>query len=334
MEVFSGPRDRKSAGHAKTVAIMQKFPSAFPQVMTERVAPWTVIRLCRTDASNALNEQLLAHISEAVASALNDPESEGICLTGGRECFMIGADLKFFVRCVLAGDLERILQFTRSAHELLEKIAKSAKPIVAWVQGPAYGAGLELALACHKIVAAPTAKCSLPETGLGIYPGMGGTQRAPRRIGSGLAKWMIFTGAVVPAEQALEIGLVDAIHSTAATSALEAMAALEIPKPAAARSARFDLLEELFSKNCVATLLQSDYVAPTDAAAIRALVQLRSKAPLALQRAEEIIDRGASLSLTAGIEEELAHLREIFATEDARAGLLSFGRTTPHFVGR
>jgi enoyl-CoA hydratase/carnithine racemase len=304
-----------------------------PDVSIAKAGSGVLVTMHRPDPSNSLNEIFLSQISDAISETLLDSKIQTICLAGQPDVFMLGADLRFFVRCLLAHDLDRILRFTRSAHELLARIEKDNKPVTAWVRGPAYGAGLELALACKQIVAAPNAKFALPETGLGIYPGMGGTQRTPRRIGIGLAKWMIFTGAVLPAEQALEIGLIDAIHPNA-TTAWEAMGALKSPKSVAPRSTRFEVLEELFARNEVATLCDPSFVAPNDPHAVRALVQMRSKAPLALRLAEIIIDRGARLPHAAAIEEEFAHLSEIFATEDAKAGLLSFGRKTPQYMGR
>jgi len=191
----------------------------------EKLGSLGVLSLQRPEPGNPLNEEFLAQIGAAWPQVEEDSEVRSICLAGTLDVFMLGADIRFFVRCILANDMQRILRFTRAAHELLAHIEDSSKNVVAWVRGAAYGAGLELALACDRIVAAPNARFALPETGLGIYPGMGGTQRTPRRIGVGLAKWMIFSGAIMTAEQALEIGLIDAIHPTA-TSALEAVTAL------------------------------------------------------------------------------------------------------------
>ena len=75
----------------------------------------------------------------------------------------------------------------------------------------ALGGGVELALACHAIVATPKASLAFPETGIGIYPGLGGTQRTPRRIGTGLAKWLVLSGQTLGAEEARAIGLIDKV---------------------------------------------------------------------------------------------------------------------------
>src|SRR4029077_1278056 len=75
------------------------------------------------------------------------------------------------------------------------------------------GGGVEIALACDYIVATPNATLGFPETSIGIYPGLGGTQRTTRRIGTGLTKWLLFTGQIISAEEALAIGLIDAVAS-------------------------------------------------------------------------------------------------------------------------
>jgi enoyl-CoA hydratase/3-hydroxyacyl-CoA dehydrogenase len=191
---------------------------------------------------------------------------------------------------------------------------------------------LELALACHRIVTGPKAKFCFPETGLGIYPGMGGTQRLPRRIGVGLAKWMIYTGAIVPADHAARFGLADAA-TTANALPPDAVAALERAGEIPTYESRDRLLAELFSRNKVADLLDPARPLPTEPWAVRAIVQLRAAAPCALRLAEAAIDQGISLPLSAGIEEEFSRLSNVFSTTDARLGLAALGQTKPRFTG-
>src|SRR5262245_11049130 len=115
-----------------------------------------VIELATGPGVSYLGERLLEELAEVVPAAIADPMVEAIFLTGSASGFLSGADVQFFVSCLLANDLDRLLRFTRDAHELLTQINTSDKPIVAWVNGPAIGAGLELALACQTIVAGPT----------------------------------------------------------------------------------------------------------------------------------------------------------------------------------
>ncbi|HEY2837566.1 MAG TPA: enoyl-CoA hydratase/isomerase family protein, partial [Pirellulales bacterium] len=144
------------------------------------------------DEDNAtFDEPSLLALRNGFEALAADPGVERIVLCGRRERFVSGVDVSFFIQSLTTGQVDRIISFTYSAHSILNIIARCPKPVVAWIDGPAFGAGLELALACHRIVAGPKARFCLPETGLGIYPGMGGTQRLPRKIGVGLAKWMI-----------------------------------------------------------------------------------------------------------------------------------------------
>lgn len=274
-----------------------------------------------------LNESLLRRLIETFDEVLGDDHVSAILLCGEKEHFLLGADLPFFVRSIAAGNLERVLGFTRDAHQLLERIAASTKPITAWVEGAAMGAGLEIALACHRIIASPGARFALPETSLGIYPGMGGTQRTPRRIGTGLAKWLIYTGATVRAQQAAEIGLVDDIQAGSPVW-LEANSERNDP----CLGERFQALDHLFRNSTVDQLL--DPQLPTDSPSLaRAVIDVCQNAPLAVRLAESIINSGVDLPLRDAIEVEYRGLRQVFATDDAMTGMLSFGKSRPSFRG-
>jgi enoyl-CoA hydratase/3-hydroxyacyl-CoA dehydrogenase len=291
----------------------------------------TLTLKCQT-AANAITEGLVRQLSAAMAEAASDLSIKAICLCGQPDVFSSGVDVDLFVRCLAVGDLDRILRFTRATHALLAEIEASRKPVVAWVRGAAFGGGLELALACHRIFASPRARFAFPETGLGIYPGAGGTQRTPRRIGMGLAKWMIYTGAVVPAPRALEIGLVDAVgEARAACETLQILADYGVRKRI---GPKFQILDKLFLNNSLEALTGPSFPSPSDPQAVRAILQLRGKAPLALRLAEHLIDGSSTMPLCDAIDEEFAHLREILCTEDARAGLASLGKERPTFAGR
>jgi enoyl-CoA hydratase/carnithine racemase len=265
-------------------------------------------------------------------SLVRDASIERLVMHGSPGRFVAGVDLGFFIECLKTGQTARILAFTRAAHRVLAALANSPKAVVAWVDGPAYGGGLELALACHRIVAGPKAKFCLPETGLGIYPGMGGTQRLPRRIGVGLAKWMIYTGAIVPVDHAWAFGLADAKAGADATAA-DALAALNSEREAPPCDPRFLQLAEYFSQHSVDQLLDLTRPLPAEPSVVRAIVQLRAAAPRALRLAEAAIDRGIALPLREGIEQEYARLAEVFSTTDAQIGLASVGQAKPKFTG-
>jgi len=282
------------------------------------------------DAS--IDELSLVMLRKGFDALLDDHQVTRIVLYGSSNRFISGVDTQFMLGRLQSGDRAGLDQFIQTAHVSLNNLARSSKPVIAWIDGPAYGGGLELALACDRIIAGPKAKFAMPETSLGIYPGMGGTQRLPRRIGLGLAKWMLYTGAIVPVEHAWQIGLIDSISPAGATVE-EALATLDSPVARPALEPRFANLIELFTSRTVSALVDPTGPAPGDAQSVRALVQTRSAAPVALRLAEQVIDRGITLPLEAGLAEELAHLWEVFETSDAILGLSSLGKARPKFTG-
>ena len=136
---------------------------------------------------NALNEAVISQLREAFQRAAADPATSGIVIAGAGRSFVAGADIRFFIQNIERGDLDRIVRFTEQCQALLLEIQNCPKPVVARVHGLALGGGVELALACDYIVAAPGASLGFPETGIGIYPGLGGTQRTTQtdRAGAG-----------------------------------------------------------------------------------------------------------------------------------------------------
>lgn len=290
------------------------------------------LKLLPENDDASIDEESLLMLRKGFDDLLRDPLVTRIVLSGATDRFASGVDVGFVLDCLQSGRKNRIDDFTQISYSSLCHIARSNKPVIAWVDGPAFGGGLELALACDRIIAGPKAKFAMPETSLGIYPGMGGTQRLPRRIGLGLAKWMIYTGSIVPAEHALQIGLIDAISPAGATI-YEALATLDAPAPRAPLEPRFVNLIDVFSTRDVGALVDPSVPAPADAQCVRAIVQARSAAPQALRLAEQVIDRGICLPLDAGLNEELAHLWEVFETSDAILGLSSLGKARPKFTG-
>ena len=134
--------------------------------------------------SSGLDEALVTDLAAAFVQLQHDAIVETICLTGGGDAFLSGVDVRFFVRSLIGEG--RCANPFLHAHRggAFRQFSHSRKPVIAWVNGPAWGAGLELALACQAIVADTGAKFCFPETGLGIYPGLGGTQRTPRASAS------------------------------------------------------------------------------------------------------------------------------------------------------
>jgi enoyl-CoA hydratase/3-hydroxyacyl-CoA dehydrogenase len=312
-------------------------PFTFRLVRSETVDGIATLTLNRPDAMNALNETVVGQLHEAFRAAADDPAVRGIVIAGAGKGFIAGADIRFFVRNIQANALDRIVSFTETGHELLNAIETCPKPVVARMHGLALGGGLELALACDRIVASDKAVLAFPETGIGIYPGLGGTQRTTRRVGVGLAKYLVLTGQMMSAAKAAAIGLVDACvpHDRLDDAVREAIEA----GPVSDRTpqdppAAFRALADLFGEASADALLAGEVDAGDDPVAVKAVGRVRAKAPVAVRLATRLIEEGAGLPLADGLRMELDHLREIFSTRDALAGLRSVGGKPPAYEGR
>lgn len=159
----------------------------------------------RPDKLNALNDQVVADLRQAVLALKSDAAVKGVIITGaGPKAFVAGADIGDLARQGVLDGRERAL----NGQAVLTAIETMGKPVLAAVNGFALGGGCELAMACHIRIASETAKFGQPEVKLGITPGYGGTQRLPRIVGKGRALHLLLTGETIDAQEALRIGLV------------------------------------------------------------------------------------------------------------------------------
>lgn len=165
-----------------------------------------MITLHRPEAANALSVQMLEELKEAILTCKFDWTVRCVVITGaGDKAFCAGADLK-----ERAGmDPVQVRKTVALIRGNINELEALPQPVIAALNGVAFGGGTELALACDIRIASKTAKLGLTETSLGIIPGAGGTQRLPRLVGKGRAKELIFTARRVEATEALEIGLVE-----------------------------------------------------------------------------------------------------------------------------
>jgi enoyl-CoA hydratase len=177
-----------------------------------------VVTIDRPDALNALNVETLTELRDRLGELAVDDDVRAVVLTGaGEKAFIAGADIKY-----MSGlDAEQAAGWGRLGHEAGRLLETMSKPTIAAVNGFALGGGCELALACDIRYASPRAKLGQPEINLGIVPGWGGTQRLVRVCGIGVAKELIFTGRTIDAEEALRIGLVNALADPVLDKALE-----------------------------------------------------------------------------------------------------------------
>jgi enoyl-CoA hydratase len=177
-------------------------------IRVQRDDDLAVVTVDRQEKMNALNAHVIQELGQAFHGLREDAEVRGVILTGaGEKAFVAGADI---------GELSRMdslsgVDVSREGQQVLLDIERFPKPVLAAVGGYALGGGCELALACHLRVASENARFGLPEVGLGIIPGYGGTVRLARLIGLGRAIEMTLTGEMVGAERAEAIGLVSAV---------------------------------------------------------------------------------------------------------------------------
>lgn len=186
-------------------------PSPYPRFETLRLTVKdhvATLELSRPEVLNAINMVMYADIAAAFAALDDDPSVWVAVLTGQGRSFSVGADLKERQTMSVADVRRR----RRLAPRTFGAIANSNHPVIAAVNGYAFGGGFELALACDLLVAADDAQFSLPETNLGVIPGGGATQRLPRMVGPQRAKELIFTGRRFTAKSALDYGIVNYVE--------------------------------------------------------------------------------------------------------------------------
>lgn len=177
-------------------------------VRIDRDDDLAIVTVDRPEKMNALNPDVIREIGEAFHTLRDDDDVRGVVLTGaGEKAFVAGADIAVLAEMngLTAVDV------SRQGQGVFLDIERFPKPVVAAVGGYALGGGCELALACHVRVASENARFGLPEVGLGIIPGYGGTVRLARLVGLGRAVELTLTGEMIGAQRALEIGLVSAV---------------------------------------------------------------------------------------------------------------------------
>jgi enoyl-CoA hydratase/3-hydroxyacyl-CoA dehydrogenase len=326
---------RSVPGGRKLPASLDGKPFDLKKVRHEKDGDLSVLTLDRPDALNALDESVVAELALRFDEAEADPTTKGIVIRGRGKAFVAGADVKWFVRQLDAKAVDRIVEFTRKGQELLSRFARSKKVVVAAVEGLSLGGGSELALACDRIVATARGTLGFPETGIGIYPGLGGTQRLPRRVGRGLARYLVFTGKTLSAEEAVSAGAFDELVAPEDVLAAARRAVLA-GKPAAAspRALSGPLAKAASVFDVPAARILAGEVVTDDPALAKDLERTRTqKAPIALRIADELVASALTVPLETGLENELRRLREIFGTKDAYEGLSTLGRARPRFQG-
>ena len=179
-------------------------------ILFEKKGSVAIAAINRPQALNALNSEVLNDLNTLLDKIDADPEIRVLILTGsGEKSFVAGADIgEMFSLTKAEGEA-----FGKKGNDVFRRLETLPVPAIAAVNGYALGGGCELAMACDIRICSETAVFGQPETGLGITPGFGGTQRLARLVGAGMAKQLIYSARNIKADEALRIGLVNAVYS-------------------------------------------------------------------------------------------------------------------------
>ena len=298
----------------------------------------------RPEAMNALNVTVVSQLGDAIESLNSRSDVSTIVLEGAGKAFVAGADVKFFVDMIGEGSFSKIEDFTRDGHRVLDLIEGSPHTTIALATGLALGGGLELALSCDYRVGTEKTMLRFPETSIGIYPGLGGTQRTTRVCGIEAARFAVLAGNFMDAGAASALGLIThLVEASNVTDTVRDISSTGKPEnkypgepsdpshPVAAMSKAF------YSDSNMDAILSGeapDGFDPEDRNVARQLKSLSRAAPVSVRLASDLLDQALVTDLGTGLQLELDALETIFATQDAREGLSALveGRR-PEYIG-
>jgi enoyl-CoA hydratase/3-hydroxyacyl-CoA dehydrogenase len=296
------------------------------------------ITINRPDQLNAIDPETVAQLEACFTAAEENAEVRAIVIGGAGKAFVAGADVKFFVDKIRADSVADVVAFAAKGQDVYRQIELSKKPVICKLDGLSLGGGAELALACHVIVATEKASMGFPETGIGIYPGLGGTQRLTRRLGKGLARYFLYSGAVmscadleawkiawkvVPADE-LESAIVDAIENAPRQEAV-------LP---ASLADDWSEIAEFLGSATLDDLQKEGACLPEPLGQRKFLKKVGFKAPKAIQAIENLTVISANGDHEAGLAAETAGLQGIFSSKDALEGLSALlEHRRPTFIG-
>jgi len=298
----------------------------------------------RPEAMNALNVTVVEQLGEAIDDLNSREDVHTIVLEGAGKAFVAGADVKFFVDKIRSDSFDDIFDFTAHGHKVLNSIENSPKTTIALTTGLALGGGLELALSADYRVGTEKTMLRFPETSIGIYPGLGGSQRTPRICGIEAARFAVLAGNFMDAGVAKALGLIThLVDPSEVTSTIREISSTGKPEvkypgspadpshPVAAMSQAF------FSNANMESLLSGqtpDGFDPEDRNVARQMKSLSRAAPVAVRIANDLLDAAIETNLESGLQLELDALSEIFGTKDAHEGLSALTENRrPDYLG-
>ena len=291
------------------------------------------IVLNRPEAMNALNEEVVRQLGTVLDDLNARKEISTIVLEGAGKAFVAGADVKYFVDKIREDSIKDIYDFTSYGHEVLNKLEKSQKTTIALTTGLALGGGLELALSCDYRIGTRRSQFRFPETSIGIFPGLGGTQRTPRICGIEASRYAVLAGNFLDSKVASALGIIT--HLIDSASINETVVTLSkagkpqnkypcqpknIEHPISKFATEFykdENMEEIMSGKIPKNFNGDEKLAS------RQIKSLGFTAPIALGIANELLNQAIETGedLDAGLNKELSNLNKIFESEDALEGL-------------
>ncbi|MEE2629448.1 MAG: 3-hydroxyacyl-CoA dehydrogenase NAD-binding domain-containing protein [Candidatus Thermoplasmatota archaeon] len=287
----------------------------------------------RPESMNALNVTVMEQLGEAIESLNARNDVNTIVLEGAGKAFVAGADVKFFVDMISQDNFQRLYEFTADGHKVLNSIESSPHTTIALATGLALGGGLELALSCDYRVGTERTMLRFPETSIGIFPGLGGTQRTTRICGIEAARFAVLGGNFLDPTTARALGLLthlvtaDEVARTVSDISSEGKPQQKYPgKPADPSNPVAEFSATFYSDSNIESIISGsipDGLESDDPNVARQIKAISRAAPLALRTASDLLDQAIATGddLSAGLQMELDQLEPTFDSEDALEGL-------------
>lgn len=264
-----------------------------------------ILRINRPEALNAMNIDVISELSQTIDKVGADESIKVIIITGaGEKSFCAGADISYMV------DIDPITaeKYASSAQSVLNKIERIEKPVLGAINGYALGGGCELAMVCDIRIASSNAKLGQPEVTIGIPPGWGGTQRLMRLVGPAKAKELVFTGKMIHAEEAFQLGLVNNVISLTPDDNLPPEVAADDKEKQKERSNQIaKLLNNKLMNECIAMGKQ-----------------IAKNSLNAVKVSKMLVNRGMDADLETGLRLEIYGWSLCFAHEDRKKMMSDF----------
>lgn len=264
-----------------------------------------ILRINRPAALNAMNVDVISELSKMIDIVAVDDNIKAVVITGaGERSFCAGADISYMVNI----DPMQAERYATSAQDVINRIDRLEKPVIAAVNGFALGGGCELAMACDIRIASSNAKMGQPEVTIGIPPGWGGTQRLMRLVGPAKAKELIFTGKMIMADEAYQIGLVNKVINIGPDDKLPP----ETPKG--------DAVKEKERATEIAKILNKKLMDEC----ISLAKEVAKNSFVAVKVSKKLINRGMDTDLETGLRLEIYGWALCFAHEDRQKMMSAF----------